>query len=431
MKRARRLPAAIAALALTAALLTLGASPAAAAPPSAGRAAPQGHGICAATAPGSALRRQGAAWFCFKTGGPATARDLAAMHRLAGAHGPATARVAARDPDVDPADPLDLCREGIKEVNTARSTYCVQRPIGYELRGADGKTVIEHAEGVVITSARVGKTEWEEEVRAAITQKTEKMPKMTLNLRADCTGPCTGGTAFGGQVLPAVGRELFTKITYRTTVAKDSETRSQLLYHATGTILAPGTPRNTMDDWQGPWLRCDNKVGNGPGCADDTHMANVTFHKSQYRAAAVSYEWAQKNLKSAVTGTKMNPLHRDPNSEESWTKTKRRRTCENLPYPFPRDPLLVPEDSCDEFPFARSSEGGKPNNLCVDILPKAVGGVWDVANVRVMRGDPDTAACVRSHVTEQDNEAAGNELAQATRSARIINGEPYFVIVDN
>jgi hypothetical protein len=160
-------------------------------------------------------------------------------------------------------------------------------------------------------------------------------------------------------------------------------------------------------------------------------MANVTFHKSQYRAAAVTYEWAQKSLKSAVTGTKVNPLHRDPNSDESWTKTKRRRTCKNLPYPFPADPLLVPEDSCDEFPFARSFEGGKPNNLCVDILPKEVGGVWDVANVRVMRGDPDTAACVRSHVTERDNEDAGNELAQATRSARILGGEAYFVIVDN
>ncbi|MEV4436007.1 hypothetical protein [Streptomyces sp. NPDC049585] len=432
MKRARRLLAAIAALALTAALLTLGASPAAAAPPSAGRAAPKGHDACAAIAAGSALRRQGAAWFCFRTGGPATARDLAAMHRLAGAHGPATARVAARDPDVDPADPLDLCKESDKEVNTSRSMYCVQHPIGYELRDAD-KKVLEHAEGVVMTSARVGNTEWEEKVLAAIVQETPKMPRMTIGLRSDCTGPCTGGAAFGGgqAVLPAVGKELLTKITYRTTVVKDGEARSQPLYHMTGTILAPGTPVNTSLNWQGPWLRCDNKVGNGPGCADDTHMANVTFHKSQYRAAAVSYEWAQKKLKSAVTGTKVNPLHRDPKSDESWTKTKRRRTCTNLPYPFPADPLLVPRDSCDEFPFARSFEGGKPNNLCVDILPKEVGGVWDVANVRVMRGDPDTAACVRSHVTEEDNEAAGVELAKATRSARIINGEPYFVIVDN
>ncbi|GAA2715320.1 MULTISPECIES: hypothetical protein [Streptomyces] len=431
MKRFRRLLAAIASLVLTAALAVLSTSPADAVAVT--RAAPPGHGTCTAIDPGSPLRRQGAAWFCFKTGGPATARDLAAMHRLTGAHGPATDRVAARDPDVDPADPLDLCKESHKEVNTSRSTYCVQHPIGYELLGADRK-VVEHAEGVVFTSARVGKSEWKEEVRAAITQETPNMPTMTIGLRSDCTGPCTGGAAFGGgqAALPAVGRELLTSITYRTTVIKDGEARSQPLYHMTGAILAPGTtPRNTSDNWQGPWLRCDNKVGNGPGCADDTHMANVTFHKSQYRAAAVTYEWAQKNLKSAATGTKVNPLHRDPNSDESWTNTKRRRTCDNLPYPFPRDPLLVPGDSCDEFPFARSFEGGKPNDLCVDILPREVGGVWDVANVRVMRGNPDTAACVRSHVTVKDNEAAGNELSQATRSARIINGEAYFVIVDN
>ncbi|MFE4860044.1 hypothetical protein [Streptomyces sp. NPDC056670] len=432
MKRARRLLAAVAALALTAALLALGASPAAAAPPSAGRVALPGHGTCTAINPDSPLSRQGAAWFCFKAGGPATARDLAATQHLTGAHGPTAARGAARDPDVDPANPLDLCMENPREVNTSRSTYCVQHPISYQILNVDG-TLLEHAEGVVVTSARVGISKWDEEVRAAITQQTPKMPAMTIGLRSDCTGPCTGGAAFGGgqAPLPAVGRELFTSITYRTTVVDGGEARSQPIYHMTGTILTPGTPVNTSDDWQGPLLRCDNKVSNGPGCADDTHMANVTFHKSQYKAAAVTYEWAQKSLKSAVTGTKVNPLHRDLNSDDSWTKTKRRRTCNNLPYPFPADPLLVPKDSCDEFPFARSFEGGKPNNLCVDILPKEVGNVWDVANVRVMRGNPDTAACLRSHVTEEDNEAAGNELAQATRSARILGGEAYFVIVDN
>ncbi|MCX5338488.1 NucA/NucB deoxyribonuclease domain-containing protein [Streptomyces atratus] len=430
MKRLRTLIAAIAALVLTTALMVLSTSPAAAVAVT--RAAPPGHGTCTAIDPGSPLRRQGAAWFCFKAGGPATARDLAAMHRLTGAHGPATARGAARDPAVDPANPLDLCMENAKEVNTSRSTYCVQHPIGYRILGADG-TVGEHAEGVVVTSARVGISEWKEEVRAAITQSTPKMPTMMIGLRSDCTGPCTGGAAFGGgqAPLPAVGRELLTSIAYKTTVVKGGEARSQPLYHMTGTILTPGTPVNTSDNWQGPLLRCDNKVGNGPGCADDRHMANVTFHKSRYRAAAVTYEWAQKTLKSAVTGTKVNPLHRDPNSDESWTDTKRRRTCKNLPYPFPTDPLLVPGDSCDEFPFARSFEGGKPNDLCVDILPKEVGGVWDVANVRVMRGNPDTAACVRSHVTLKDNTDAGNELSQATTSARILDGEAYFVIVDD
>jgi hypothetical protein len=265
LKRARRLLAAIAALALTAALIALGPSPAAAAPPSAGRAAPPGHGTCTAIDPGSPLRRQGAAWLCFKAGGPATARDLAAMHRLTGAHGPATARVAARDPDVDPADPLDLCMENPKEVNTSRSTYCVQHPIGYEILGADRK-VVEHAEGVVVTSARVGISEWKEEVRAAITQQTPKMPKMTIGLRSDCTGPCTGGAAFGGgqAPLPAVGRELLTSITYRTTVVDGGEARSQPLYHMTGTILVPATPVNTSDNWQGPLLAVTTRSVTGP-----------------------------------------------------------------------------------------------------------------------------------------------------------------------
>ncbi|MFI0812130.1 hypothetical protein [Streptomyces echinatus] len=81
MKYVIRLLAAIASLALTAVLLTLGVSPAAAAPLS---AAPEAHGTCTATTPGSKLARQGAAWTCVKER-PVTAGDLARIRARAAA----------------------------------------------------------------------------------------------------------------------------------------------------------------------------------------------------------------------------------------------------------------------------------------------------------------------------------------------------------
>ncbi|MER5418154.1 hypothetical protein ABT011_35795, partial [Streptomyces virginiae] len=76
MKHASRRLATAVSLALTAVLLTLGISPVAAAPPPTSRVAPEGHGTCTATTPGSDLARQGAARTCVKER-PVTAGDLA------------------------------------------------------------------------------------------------------------------------------------------------------------------------------------------------------------------------------------------------------------------------------------------------------------------------------------------------------------------
>ncbi|CAM5315786.1 hypothetical protein SXANM310S_03897 [Streptomyces xanthochromogenes] len=92
----------------------------------------------------------------------------------------------------------------------------------------------------------------------------------------------------------------------------------------------------------------------------------------------------------------------------------------------------MPDDSCDEFPFAATQEGGKAGTLCVDILPQQVGDVWDVSNVKVLRNGnvKANAPCVRGHVTNKDNVDAGSkEFGAAVRSDRILDGEAFQVII--
>lgn len=89
----------------------------------------------------------------------------------------------------------------------------------------------------------------------------------------------------------------------------------------------------------------------------------------------------------------------------------------------------VPNDSCDEYPFARSWQGGNDGAQCIDITPRQIGGVWDVAGVTVDRGTPPNAPCIRAHVDNKDNTAAGGELGRAVQADRILDSEWYQVII--
>ncbi|MGW2542566.1 hypothetical protein ACWC5I_17235 [Kitasatospora sp. NPDC001574] len=75
-------------------------------------------------------------------------------------------------------------------------------------------------------------------------------------------------------------------------------------------------------------------------------------------------------------------------------------------------------------------QGGNEGELCIDITPREVGGVWDVANVTVDRGTPPNAPCIRAHVDEEDNSAAASEFGRAVTSDRIMQGEAFEVIID-
>ncbi|MGV4926392.1 hypothetical protein K2224_15365 [Streptomyces sp. BHT-5-2] len=411
MKRVRRLLAAIASLALTAALLALGTSQAAAAPAT-GRTAPHGHGTCTPVPLGSGAPK-GAAWPCSEVTSvpPASARAL----------GPAP-RDNGSDSD-DPDSPDSLCD---KQPNSTRLAYCITRPLRWTYYGPDN-SVIGTAEGYLAIYSRlksVTNANWREHVIVTLDKKSEKIPAVQMNLQSTCIGQCTASAPLIGT-LTNPGDHLGGSIDYSSSVGQDSEALSRIHYHVELNILAPGVPLPTENnDWDGIQIRCDAKVSSSPGCIIPEHLANVTVRESLYHAAAVTYEWAQKNLQkfgSNNFGTAEHPLHRGSGGKKEADR-KRGITCRSFP-----DHPSVPDDSCDEFPFAMSNEGGNPPSACVDILPQKVGGVWSVT---VLHGDEATARCVRSHVTRVDNEGVGQrELSAAVNSDRILEGEAFQVII--
>ncbi|KOU31261.1 hypothetical protein ADK52_03510 [Streptomyces sp. WM6372] len=419
MKHLKRGLAAIASLALTAALCAVGAEPAAALPTS--RTAPQGHGTCTPTDP--ELLRQGTAWTCIKLG-PAPASAVAAA--------PARAR-AGNNPGAD-----QCLKDDQGDIPSIRTAYCTKYLAEYVTIGEDNKAN-GHAQVLVLAAAAMNslpKAAWAEEVRVYTLSMTPNIAYVTLQLSSTCSGQCTAGPlAWGGnpvQLKAGQARE-DGQLSYSSSVGKGFDTMINIYYHINGTIkttTGTGVHRNTSLNWFGPTVRCDDKVGQWAGCIVNGHTANVTFHRSKYKGAAIAYEWAQIHLLShpGTPGNLLNRWYVDPLDPKA--KNRRALTCDRAPYAFPHGATGIPKDSCDEYPFAKTTQGGNPGQQCIDITPREVGGVWDVANVQVDRGTPPNAPCIRAHVNEDDNELAGTEYGNAVLSDRIYEGEPFQVIID-
>ncbi|WP_086566178.1 MULTISPECIES: NucA/NucB deoxyribonuclease domain-containing protein [Streptomyces] len=416
MKHVRRGLAAIASLALTAALCALGTSPATASPAS--RVTPQGHGTCTAAADGSALRKRGVAWTCV---GADPVADFAP--------GPSFA-------PADPGEALKLCLEhSSKRVISNRHAYCTRMPLKYILLGNKNEKLGEaHIVLLAVGMLDSYKGQWDEAIIANPGDMDDKVSSVEVALNSTCSGMCsTTGPAFGGThaIVTKGGDPVQSTITYISGVAAKSGTSSHSMptYYVDGAAVGGvGVPGYDSAIFDGPDVRCDGEIGNTTGCIVFGHTPNVTFSKAKYRGAAVAYEWAQKNL-TGKFGDANHLLSRYIDPLDPEAEKRRAKTCDRGPYAFPRGATGIPNDSCDEYPFARSWQGGNDGEHCIDITPRQIGGVWDVAGVTVDRGTPPNAPCIRAHVDNKDNTAAGGELGRAVQSDRILDSEWYQVII--
>ncbi|MFJ4585006.1 NucA/NucB deoxyribonuclease domain-containing protein [Streptomyces echinatus] len=426
MKYVIRLLAAIASLALTAVLLTLGVSPAAAAPLS---AAPEAHGTCTATTPGSKLARQGAAWTCVKER-PVTAGDLARIRARAAA---VPGVVAAPGDGVDPGDDPDAGPEALctsqkrQDVVSNRHAYCMRHGIVYALENRAGDT-IGTAELLVTARSALDphSVKWQENI-AVHAGRYDGVSAVRLALSSSCTACIPGPPAWGGGAIELrAGEEDQTgRLFYETTTRGGGErSRSMIAYQSRTESPDADYPVVSYGQWAGPSVACDGQVGNTPGCIATENLARVVLSKSQYGASAVAYEWAQNNLSdNNAMGTAKRPLTRD--GDKARAKSRSYYTCKAPPKPFVADPTVV-NDECDEFPFARTRQGGTIGSMCAEIIPRYVGGgAWRVDVV----SDEPVAPCIRAHVNSDDNQNAGRSVGRQVRSERILQGEAYQVVI--
>lgn len=315
----------------------------------------------------------------------------------------------------------------------SRKSYCANLEGTYTLRDLSKPPKVT---GTAVFFATIGATlsqttgSWEEKQTMTVALTTDKVKSLSFSWLSNCTPSCTptkpspwlgsanlkmGQTAAGTSnytANPGAGKQVGVTTSFAIQVVVPGVAGSNL--------IAQDNPRK---------VRCDTTFSNdtSTGCVISDVQPQLVLPLSQYGAAAATYAWAQQKLIDRW-GTAGNPLRRL--GDEAIAKANRTRTCgSGASRPFIPLPNEVTDDSCDEYPFAGTLEGGKNGALCADVVPKLQNGVWNFYQ------DPNSPAftgnepCIRGHVPSGQNSAAGGKFGANNQAERIIPDEKFQVVI--
>jgi hypothetical protein len=182
---------------------------------------------------------------------------------------------------------------------------------------------------------------------------------------------------------------------------------------------------NTM--WTDPYpVRCDDQIGSADGCVFPAYTPNLVLSESVYGAAAAMILWAQVNQGGwGLPYGAGPPLTRL--ASQAQANQNRSVICDSTWVPDP----VVPQDSCDEYPFASTYQSGgtqvSSGSQCAEVLPVNQNGTWTVTDLNGIVQAP----CTRGHVPLPQNTAVGSALGNFYVANRILNGDPFTVQVTN
>lgn len=268
-------------------------------------------------------------------------------------------------------------------------------------------------------------TTWNEAVTVRMTSASGVVTALNIGFNASCASPCamSKATPWAGARTLTVVQSATGTVTYTETLAAGALNTFTPQYRVfvTHAGVLPGQPTAS---WSSPaQIRCDNQVGSNPGCVYPTVRADLVLPASQYGAAAITYLWAQVNLPDGWGQT--TPLRRLAST--ATADSNRRNTCEDGTFvPLPN---AVQDDSCDEFPFAGTYEGGTNGGLCADIAPILENGQWQIYQANPSKPVTLQEPCVRGHVPLPQNSAAGGKYGSFVQTDRVLDTERFNVVV--
>ncbi|MEU5646635.1 NucA/NucB deoxyribonuclease domain-containing protein [Streptomyces milbemycinicus] len=309
-----------------------------------------------------------------------------------------------------------------------RHSYCLSDTrITYTLYDPQSGAVTGVGEISLSSSATLDpRSGWWNELFTATVTKTEgHVTNLAVSLTASCSNSCgmLNADAWGTKVL-VLGQSVSSHVTFSAYPASGTETMITPQY-----MVKLYQPGDTPGDWDHNWslpikVRCDAELS-GYGCVIDQIRALLDLPLSRYGEAAATYWFAQSALVDQW-GTPDNPLSR--NKDEGAAKANRYRTCEegsSIRFD-PQDDIQ--DDSCDEYPFAGTFEGGTDGGLCAEILPKFEDGGW---RIYYFEGRQPTGnePCVRGHVPLPKNESAGGKYGNFIQDERVLDTEKFTVSI--
>ncbi|WP_425703233.1 hypothetical protein [Micromonospora sp. DT48] len=267
---------------------------------------------------------------------------------------------------------------------------------------------------------------WNESVTVKVTGVSGEVKSLDIAFDVACTSTCSATTnrPWPGSRNVGPGASASGTVTYRSAVASGArDTNIQTKYHMYVTTAGsiPTTPNVYWDSPVQAPIRCDAELST-PGCVIPERRAILEYSVSDpnHGEAAALYQFAQAYLRGWA------PLSRT--DSEAIRDANRERTCgAGSSDPFVFMPEYVPNDSCDEFPFAGTYEGGTDGRLCADILPLYEDGQWVLYEARADKPVTFNEPCVRGHVDVDANSSAGGKYGAFVRNQRVLDTEKFDV----
>ncbi|MFJ9591020.1 hypothetical protein [Streptomyces acidicola] len=305
--------------------------------------------------------------------------------------------------------------------------------VTFTLRGAQQEvlgTAILYVSSSATLNPRSGA--WSEDLVVEAVDFTGQLASLSVAIEVSCTSKCTATSKnpwVGNKALTelgvATGRVSYSNVP-AVGVADAATVNYRMTMFQTGTAPVPLPAVN----WSNPrTIRCDSALtesGNtSTGCALPSVSPELELPLATYGAAGATYDWAQYNLPGKWGRYSGQPMTRALDGE-----TRRLKTCgTQSSIPFVRKVDIVPDDSCDEFPFASTWQGGTDGGLCAEIVPLLEDGVWNIYEADPAKPVTFTEPCVRGHVPLGVNQLAGTAYSNLIQNQRIIDKDPFYLSV--
>ncbi|GHH27110.1 hypothetical protein GCM10018780_81390 [Streptomyces lanatus] len=273
---------------------------------------------------------------------------------------------------------------------------------------------------------------WKEDGLITMVSGGGDLASAIVKFVADCSSPCSARQEnpllASTGVLMAPGASAASSITYTDSPASGDEDFQVPNYSFFSPPSRVSSTNNPVVWSSLSRIRCDKTMERNTvtGCVvSDVRPVLDLPIDDKYGAAAASYAWAQLYL-SNHPGAADSPLTRL--DDKATRIANRTNTCEEgSTVPFVRDDDLVPTDSCDEYPFAGTYEGGTNGALCAEIVPLLENGSWNFYEFDHSRPVTKNEPCIRAHVPLQQNTDAGSKYSGFISSQHVIDGEKFTV----
>ncbi|MCX4659225.1 hypothetical protein [Streptomyces uncialis] len=270
---------------------------------------------------------------------------------------------------------------------------------------------------------------------------TGALTNVTLDIQADCIGPChSGASQWSGS--NRWQKDELHRATYGIgswwtgTTGKDSLILSWKL-SATST-QTPDTATTSWSD-QDLAIRCDVIMGNEevpetkPGCVFPTYTPTLQINTKKYPAAGALYWLLMEKLERHPGSKKHNsPLSRQANA--TTAENNRKVICDRTFNAVPNGTTTAPtKPSCDEYPFAKSrqSAGGSVTSgaQCAQFYAVKKSNRWSLKYDTSTPLPTWKELCGRGSIPLDQNTGAGGQLGRFTTAMRLHDEDKYFVEV--